>query len=186
MYNFWSHKIGVIRWHSFLVFINHLNLIREWTRPWYFLDRPAYFRLKEHRLLFSMKFIKDWNSNRRRMLEYKCSINFLIADRKNVNEIKRQVIRMFVFLNNGGTLSIIGVIMKAFDDSKSRSAPLVTGLLQYWVFIIFIWMLDCFSNSDIDRSVFTRRSWSPEPLLNIVKSDSCISDFSCIVTRLVA
>lgn len=65
------------------------------------------------------------------MLEYKCSINFLIADRKNVNEIKRQVIRMFVFLNNGGTLSIIGVIMKAFDDFKIRSAPLVTGLLQY-------------------------------------------------------
>lgn len=100
-----------------------------------------------------MKFIKDWKSNRRRILEYKWSINFLIVKRKNVNEIKTQVIRMFVCLNNGGTLSIIGVIMKAIDDSKIRSAPLVTGLLQYWVFIIFIWMLDCFSNSDIDRSV---------------------------------
>lgn len=35
---------------------------------------------------------------------------------------------MFVCLNNGGTLSIIGVVMKAIDDSKIRSAPLVTGL----------------------------------------------------------
>lgn len=81
---------------------------------------------------------------------------FSYRRRKNVNEIKSQVIRMFVFPNNGGALSIIGVIMKAPDDSWIRSAPLVTELPQYWVFIIFIWMLDCFSNSDGDQSVLTR------------------------------
>lgn len=160
---FWSSCVDTL-------FYWFLLIIWTWSENRHgigtFLDRPAYFRLKEHRFLFPMKFIKDWKSNRRRILEYKWSINFLIVKRKNVNEIKTQVIRMFVCLNNGGTLSIIGVIMKAIDDSKIRSAPLVTGLLQYWVFIIFIWMLDCFSNSDIDRSVFTRRAWSSEPQLN--------------------